>query len=120
MPQVFVDGIVQEVEENDPMFHRDGPNVTIETTEENFQLASKVYDQARRIKRLQNNADFMSLIQDLEEQEKMLANTLNTSRSPRPDEKKWQEHRDVLIILDYLRNTIEEAVNTPRPILQKQ
>jgi hypothetical protein len=118
--QVFIDGIVQEIEDDDPMFRREGPNITYETTEENFQLASKVYDQARRIKRLLNNPDFMALLQDLEEQEKMLSQGVLSDRNAELDKKKWQAYRDVRMILDYLRNTMEDAANVPRPILVPQ
>lgn len=122
MTQIFIDGIVEELEEDDPRIPRRTPNVAVETNEQSFDEASKVYGQARKVVRLKNNADFRILIDDLKDQVERALNTFASYLGP--DEVKRtrlsREYLDKKLILTYLLNIIEDAENVPRPILQKQ
>lgn len=122
MTQVYIDGFVEELEEDDPRLPRRTPNVTVETNQENFDVASKIYGQARKVARLKNNADFQILIGDLRDQVESAAKSLTSylGTDSGKKEKLWQEHRDKKIILTYLLNIIEDAESIPRPVLQQQ
>ena len=117
--QVFTDGFVQEVEDGDPMIRLENLNVEAQPSQEAYDAALKIYEQARRVKSLHNNAGFVELVRDLEAQVKdagqMLLSYSGTD-SVRKEEL-WQNHRDKKVVLDYLLNTIEEAASVPRPIL---
>lgn len=120
MPQLFIDGLVQEVDDNDPRIGK-SPGTVVETSEENFRAASVIYGQSRKIKRLGSNPDFAVLLADLEEQVQRAAANMTSymGTDNRKREKLWEAHRDKKLIFDYLTNIIAEAENLPRPILQQ-
>ena len=117
--QVFTDGFVQEVEDGDPMIRLENPNVEAQPSQESYDAALKIYEQACRIKALRDNAGFVELIRDLEEQAHDIGQTLlsYSGKDPVRKEELWQANHDKRVILDYLRNTVEEAASVPRPIL---
>ena len=121
MTKIFVDGVVQDVAEDDPMFHQNFSSESVETTRAGFEEASKTYDVARRVKRLKKNSDFKIVLQDIDEQVERCANVLLSYIGN--DETKvlklWREYRDKKITSNYLHSTIEEAEATPRPVLQE-
>jgi hypothetical protein len=121
MPQLFIDGLVQEVEDDDPRIGR-SPGTVVETSEENFRAASVIYGQSRKIKRLGSNPDFIVLMDDLKEQVQSALDSWAGYLGP--DEKKRErlsrEYQHKKLILIYLINIVAEAENMPRPILQQQ
>jgi hypothetical protein len=121
MPQLFIDGLVQEVDDGDPRIGKSAGTV-VETSEENFRAASVIYGQSRKIKRLGSNPDFAVLLTDLEEQVQRAATNMTSymGTDSKKQAKLWQEHRDKKLILTYLTSIIAEAENLPRPVLQQQ
>ena len=120
MPQLFIDGLVQDVEDDDPRLHKSAGTV-VETSEENFRAASLIYGQSRKIKRLGSNPDFIVLMDDLKGHVQSALDSWAGYLGP--DEKKRErlsrEYQHKKRIFDYLTNIVAEAENMPRPILQQ-